>query len=110
MTIVERRIAVLAPAGPDECGLVVRGEHLVGPLRHAFDAVWADGGPETPGSLDDIGRQLADGAKDDTIARRRGVNPRTVRRQVAALLDHLGGVTRFQAGFALGRRDAAGRP
>ena len=48
--------------------------------------------------------QLADGAKDEQIARKLDVSLRTVRRRIAALMTDLGVDTRFQAGVEAARR------
>lgn len=43
---------------------------------------------------------LASGLKDDVIARRLGMSPRTCRRHIAGLMDQLNATSRFQAGLA----------
>lgn len=48
-----------------------------------------------------IVRLLADGAKDETIARSVGVSLRTCRRHVAEILSIVAATSRFQAGFVL---------
>jgi DNA-binding NarL/FixJ family response regulator len=48
--------------------------------------------------------QLADGAKDEQIARTLGLSLRTVRRRIADLLIELGVDSRFQAGVEAVRR------
>lgn len=52
-------------------------------------------------------RLLAEGLTDVGVARREGIDKRTVRRRVAALTEALGATTRFQAGYRLGLLDAA---
>lgn len=47
---------------------------------------------------------LSSGVSDQVIARQTGVSVRTVERRVRYLLDHLGAVTRFQAGVQAVRR------
>ena len=67
------------------------------------------GGPPAPATPEpDLRRllltQLADGAKDEQIARTLGISLRTVRRRVAALMSDLGVDTRFPAGVEAVRR------
>ncbi|MFF7632975.1 helix-turn-helix transcriptional regulator [Kitasatospora sp. NPDC008050] len=45
-----------------------------------------------------IVRMLAEGAKDETVARRLGISLRTCRRHIAEILHQLGASSRFQAG------------
>jgi DNA-binding NarL/FixJ family response regulator len=51
-----------------------------------------------------IGRLMATGVKDATIARELGVSLRTVRSEISALITGLGATSRFQAGCLLVRR------
>lgn len=91
--------------------LVVRHHALVRALVHLFDLHW-DRGVVLPGlgatATDDSTRQLlvmlADGAKDEQMARALGLSLRTVRRRVAALQSQLGAGSRFQAGVEAVRR------
>ena len=48
--------------------------------------------------------ELADGVKDEQIARNLDLSLRTVRRRVASLMSELGVDTRFQAGVEAVRR------
>lgn len=43
-------------------------------------------------------RALAFGGTDETVARRLGVSPRTLRRRIATVMVHLDATSRFQAG------------
>jgi hypothetical protein len=95
----ERRLAVRQP------GLV---ELVVG----YFEALWdravvvpaLEQGEATPDLNELLLRQLAEGAKDEQIARTLGVSLRTVRRRIAAIMAELGVDSRFQAGVEAGRR------
>lgn len=95
----EQRVAVLQPA-------------LVRLLQAYFDAVWdaavPAGGFERVHIANErrrlLLRQLADGAKDEQIARRLDLSLRTVRREVARLMTELGADSRFQAGAEAVRR------
>lgn len=51
-----------------------------------------------------IGRLMATGAKDATIARQLDVSLRTVRSEISALIKGLGATSRFQAGCLLARQ------
>ncbi|MCX4743968.1 helix-turn-helix transcriptional regulator [Kitasatospora sp. NBC_01287] len=56
---------------------------------------------------------LAEGAKDEAVARRLGISLRTCRRHIAEILDQLGASSRFQAGVraaVLGTVPALGGP
>jgi DNA-binding Lrp family transcriptional regulator len=94
--------------------LVVRQPALVGALTLMFEGLWekAMAVPGLDGQRYDEGAsdrrlllgQLAEGAKDEQIARALGLSVRTVRRRVAELLDDLGAESRFQAGVEAVRR------
>ena len=51
-----------------------------------------------------VAELLAKGMTDKVIAQRESVTKRTVRRRVARLLAEVNAVTRFQAGYQLGKR------
>ncbi|MFJ3673602.1 helix-turn-helix domain-containing protein [Streptomyces sp. NPDC090106] len=80
-------------------------------LRALFDWFWVSAigvaGTE-PDATDDsrwaILRMLAQGEKDEAIARRLGISVRTCRRRIAEILDEVGAGSRFQAGFLAARR------
>jgi DNA-binding transcriptional ArsR family regulator len=94
--------------------LVVRQPALIGALTLMFEGLWekAMAVPGLDGQRYDEGAsdrrlllsQLAEGAKDEQIARALGLSVRTVRRRVAELLDDLGAESRFQAGVEAVRR------
>lgn len=96
----------------DEPRSLVRQRGLVEALTLVFELLW-----ERASSVPDLDRgearpdlrrllllQLADGAKDEQIARNLGISLRTVRRRVADLLSDLGVDSRFQAGVEAVRR------
>ncbi|RYB94505.1 DNA-binding response regulator [Nocardioides oleivorans] len=114
LVIVGPRRAIL----PEPLGVgsdrrtVIRQTSIVGMLQAYFDELW-----ETASRVDArAGRlaeqdhrrmllaELADGVKDEQIARNLDVSLRTVRRRVAALMAELGVDTRFQAGVEAVRR------
>lgn len=108
-----RRAIVPEPLGTgSEHRVVVRQGSLVGMLQAYFDELW-----ETASRIDAEGgrladrdprrlllAELADGVKDEQIARNLDLSLRTVRRRVAALMIELGVDTRFQAGVEAVRR------
>lgn len=111
MVLRDREVAVLPLDidDPEQGGLVVWSRPLVLGLHALFEAVWEQAQPafgraEVPGHDPRLLALLAAGSKDETLARQLGRGLRTVRREVAALLDDLGADTRFQAGVLAGRR------
>jgi hypothetical protein len=86
---------------------------VVRTLASSFALAWRAGSPlaqlaALAGEGDaemkrEIVRLLADGAKDETIARSVGVSLRTCRRHVAEILSLVSATSRFQAGFVLAR-------
>lgn len=97
----------------DEPRSLVRQPGLVQALTLWFESLWERASP-----LPEEGRpreshselqrflltQLAQGAKDEQIARTLGLSLRTVRRRIAGLMSELGADSRFQAGVEATRR------
>lgn len=108
-----RRAIVPEPLGTgSERRVVVRQASLVGVLQAYFDELW-DTASRVEARGDRLAEhdrrrlllvELADGVKDEQIARNLDVSLRTVRRRVAALMTELGVDTRFQAGVEAVRR------
>lgn len=96
----------------DEPRLLIRQRGLVEALTLLFELMWEKAAPvpelDRGQARPDLRRllllQLADGAKDEQIARTLGVSLRTVRRRIADLLIELGVDSRFQAGVEAVRR------
>ncbi len=96
----------------DEPRILVRQRALVESLILLFELMWdraapvpeLDLGEARPDLRRFLLQQLADGAKDEQIARALGISLRTVRRRVAGLLIELGVDSRFQAGVEAVRR------
>ena len=115
LVVVDGRVAVL-PRHGSSGAVLVHGPDLVGPLGALFDEVWhvalpltptADGAAEplvTEARIRQVVTLLAQGHKDETIARRLGVSVRTVRRLVSAAVTSLHAESRFQAGVLAARR------
>lgn len=99
------------PLPAEDAMLLIRPSALLDALVHVFETLWRLAVPvsvDADSPLDERDRLiltlLATGATDDAIARRVGVNRRTVVRRVSALQARLGATTRFQAGLQAGRR------
>ena len=96
----------------DEPRLLIRQRGLVEALMLLFELMWDRAAPvaelDRGEARPDLRRllllQLADGAKDEQIARTLGLSLRTVRRRIADLLIELGVDSRFQAGVEAVRR------
>lgn len=117
LTVLDRGTGLL-PACEDALGgsaLVIRGTGIVTALIALFERCWdsapdwlvdqpgrAEGSTHRSAPLDErdqhLLRMLRLGVKDEAVARHLGVSVRTVRRQIAGLLDQLDASSRFQAG------------
>jgi hypothetical protein len=91
--------------------VVVAQPVLAGVVQSFFDSLWTNAVP-VPHVLrmqsvlggrvkQEILRRLADGEKDEAIARGLGISLRTCRRYIAEIIAAAGAVSRFQAGFLL---------
>ena len=103
---------------PDPLGVgndrrvAIRQPSIVQVVTQYFDLLWdrasavptLDRGEARPDLRRLLLGQLADGAKDEQIARNLGLSLRTVRRRIAAVMSDLGVDTRFQAGVEAARR------
>jgi DNA-binding CsgD family transcriptional regulator len=114
LVIVDGDVAIL-PRDQSAGALVVHGRDLVGPTVALFDAVWHDAipivldGPAAESEFSDarvrqVVALLAQGQKDEAIARRLQVSVRTVRRLVSAALTALHAESRFEAGVLAVKR------
>lgn len=96
--------------GRSEGALLIRDPGLVAYLARGYEADWALA-QDFPGLLDAEGQTveidqtartvlalLADGHKDEVVARRLGCSVRTARRHVSSLMELLDSSSRFQAG------------
>jgi DNA-binding Lrp family transcriptional regulator len=97
----------------DEPRSLVRQPGLVQALTHWFELLWEHATPPPEAGRPRAARaerdrfllqQLAQGTKDEQIARTLGLSLRTVRRRVADLMTELGADSRFQAGVEAARR------
>ena len=113
LAVIGDRVLLPDPPGlANERLLTVRQPGLVEVVVSYFEALWdravavpaLDQGEATPDLNELLLRQLAQGAKDEQIARTLGVSLRTVRRRIAAIMVELGVDSRFQAGVEAVRR------
>jgi DNA-binding CsgD family transcriptional regulator len=96
---------------PPASRVVIQSVPVASALRALFEELWnrsvplhEDRGGETADDNKEILRMLADGLKDEAMARRLGLSLRTVRRRVADLMTELNASTRFVAGAEAVRR------
>lgn len=114
MLIRDREAAVvpLDPTDPDAAAVFIDSPVVVSTLVSLFELCWARATPILAGTTTEAAgprdsallNLLAAGAKDETIARQLGLNVRTVRRDIATLMNELRASTRFQAGVQASRR------
>jgi DNA-binding CsgD family transcriptional regulator len=116
LLLIDNQTAVipLDPTSHARGAYVLHGEALVASLRALFELVWAASsrlGDAAAAATDPeearirtVVALLADGHKDEAIARRVGVSVRTVRRLIATAITRLQADSRFQAGAEAVRR------
>ncbi|MEV7928634.1 MULTISPECIES: helix-turn-helix transcriptional regulator [unclassified Kitasatospora] len=117
MLVFDRSTAVV-PIDPQNTragALCTREPGIVAPLVALFERTWeaavpiaddrAGGEPVglSPGEREVL-RLLSTGLTDEAVAKRLGVSVRTVRRQMAALMERLEAASRFEAGLKSARR------
>lgn len=115
--IADRRIAVvpLDPAIHRAGTAIVSARGVIASLLELFESVWRNAAPLDIGNpvdadtgLTDTERtllnMLADGATDETAAKKLGVSLRTVRRVMADLMQRLDAGSRFEAGIKAAKR------
>jgi DNA-binding CsgD family transcriptional regulator len=111
MVLVDRAQAFIPvdPLNSSKGAYLLKEPGMVGACSALFEAYWAVSEPLViaepmkPGGTATVDehellRLLADGTKDDAVARQLGVSVRTVRRQIAELMERLGASSRFEAG------------
>ena len=110
-------LVLLTQLGREETvssGLVVHQSALLDALTDLFEIYWQRGTSLRPTEQPARRRPVADeqavlmllatGFKDEAIARQLNVSTYTVRRRVAAVIERLGVINRFQVGLHLGRQ------
>jgi DNA-binding CsgD family transcriptional regulator/sugar-specific transcriptional regulator TrmB len=117
MLLFDRQIAVVPidPANSKAGALCTSEPGFVASLAVIFDQAWSIGVPlgaavetDFETGLTPIDRELlklmARGLTDEAAGRRLGVSARTVRRQMAALMERLDAASRFEAGLKAAQR------
>ena len=117
MLIFDRKIAMvpLDPSNSKLGALCTSEPGLVVSLTSVFGQAWNTAvplGAHVPldvatglSAMDrELLRLLASGLTDEAAGRRLGVSSRTVRRQMAALMEHLDAASRFEAGLKAAKR------
>lgn len=108
LLIADEETAVIEGVEPGSI-LVLNDPAMVAPLIELFDLVWQScatlGAPRAPAPeavsqarMRQVVALMAQGYKDDAVARRSGLSLRTVRRTTAAAMAALNADSRFQAG------------
>ncbi|WP_199551748.1 LuxR C-terminal-related transcriptional regulator [Streptomyces sp. N35] len=117
LVIADEQIALVPfdPADAEAGAVQISGGGLVRGYLSFYEHLWETAAPypgqQGPGSGDQtlteqqtaVLRLLADGLKDERIARDLGVSLRTVSRIIAELLQELGAASRFEAGVRAAR-------
>lgn len=119
MIAFDRETAIIPHHDAYDGAVVIRDQSTVAYLVAVFDHSWTLADPYAPAtqaqadsSLDEIKqaivRLLAEGMKDEMIARRLGMSLRTCRKHIAESMETLGASSRFQAYYlARGRGEPA---
>ncbi|AUG78983.1 hypothetical protein CFP65_4229 [Kitasatospora sp. MMS16-BH015] len=110
MIAFDRETVIIPHHEAYDGAVVVRDPSAVAYLCAVFDHSWTLADPYTPlgqpggeSALDEIKqaivRLMAEGMKDEMIARRLGMSLRTCRKHIAETMETLGAGSRFQAGY-----------
>jgi hypothetical protein len=119
MIVVDRRVAIIPSKETVRVALVVREPSVVDYLVDVFERSWERGRPFTSREaavMKDIAaeqrsmtlRMLIEGHSDPMSAKRLGVSPRTYAGYISDLKEEFEAETRFQLGYAIGRRGITG--
>ncbi|WP_441249850.1 helix-turn-helix domain-containing protein [Kitasatospora sp. McL0602] len=117
LLVFDREVAVVPidPANTRLGALCTREPGIVATLVALFEQTWAAAVPLgadrqqdaatglTPGELELL-TLLSGGLTDEAAGKRLGISLRTVRRQMAALMERLGATSRFEAGLKAAQR------
>ncbi|MYY05593.1 LuxR C-terminal-related transcriptional regulator [Streptomyces sp. ATexAB-D23] len=91
-----------------DAAIVIHDPSTVAYLCTTFDHAWSLAEPYQPAWTESsardevkqaIVRLLAEGMKDEMVARRLGMSLRTCRKHIAEIMEQLGAASRFQAGY-----------
>lgn len=113
ITDSSQALVALTPTG-SSAALHLTSPVAVDALRHYFELLWRDARPlglrpsPTTGERErqrhEIAALMRQGLKDEAVARRLGLTPRTVRRRISEFMQELSAETRFAAGAEAQRR------
>ncbi|WP_189594504.1 helix-turn-helix domain-containing protein [Streptomyces massasporeus] len=116
LIIFDRETAFIPDHTDPAAAVVIREPSIVAFLLDVFERSWQAGDAFDTGSNDressrsisgDVKRSilklLAEGLKDEVIARRLGMSVRTCRKHIAAIMLQLGATSRFQGGYVTHR-------
>ena len=110
LVTIDREVAIVPndPASPEEAATVVHQQTIVALTVDAFEFLWHDAQPIAPRSTNDAWEPdalalkvldlLADGAKDESVARMVGMSVRSVRRLISRVSEETGTESRFALG------------
>jgi sugar-specific transcriptional regulator TrmB len=108
MIAFDQDVVFLPHRDDSEAAIVIWDPSTVSYLCAAFDHAWSLADPYEPEWSESpvreevktaIVRLLAQGVKDEVVARRLGMSLRTCRKHIAEIMDQLGAYSRFQAGY-----------
>lgn len=109
--VFDRSIAFVPVQDQSWGAVILREPSTVAYLCNVFEEAWERGTPFADAAsqgLEQVSREIqetivrlmAEGHKDETIARRLGMSLRTARRHIADIMEQLKATSRFQAGVA----------
>lgn len=115
MIVIDRTVAIVPGAAGNDVAIAVHDSSIVAYLIDVFERYWErartfeDRGESTARTIaSDVRnltvRMLVEGHSDPASAKRLGVSTRTYAGYIASLKEELGAQTRFQLGYAMGRR------
>ncbi|MEV7521411.1 helix-turn-helix transcriptional regulator [Streptomyces sp. NPDC091371] len=117
MLVFDRRVAVVPidPADTKRGALCIREAGVVASLVALFEQTWSsaiplgadrckDADSGLTASEEELLKLLASGLTDEVAGRRLGISARSVRRQMAALMERLDASSRFEAGLRAAQR------
>lgn len=113
MTVFDRQVAFVGDRDHPNRALVIREPTLVGLLADEFERLWRwsnpflaapqratrDAASGMSSAKRTVLRLMADGLKDEVIARSLGMSVRTCRKHIAEIMQELDASSRFQAGY-----------
>ncbi|OPG12374.1 hypothetical protein B1L11_15145 [Microbispora sp. GKU 823] len=113
--VAKRRVADEVPGAA-----FITDPVMVDFLYRIFENLWQSARPfeasmvETQTTTEELRRRIlqlmADGLKDEAIAKRMGMSTRTCRRYIKEITDELGATSRFQAGYLVAQQGLNGGP